>query len=288
MLIRPTVAIVGARNATMGGAENARAFARYLATHSWCVASGLPQGIDAAAHEGALEAGPQGASTVALMGTGIDLIYPRRCQALAERIAVQGALVSELPLGSPPKPYHFPKRNRLIAGISWGTLVVEASRQSGSLITAQLALENGREVFALPGSIHSPLSRGCHALIQQGATLIENARDILNELHPVTHANVKSNMVTRVSQSESKTDTPHGNQHKPECEPTLHTSSATQHVLAALGYEPVHVDTLVARTQLDSPCLVTELLKLELDGLIERLAGGHFQRLKGVGPKPIC
>jgi DNA processing protein len=186
-LAGPALAVVGARSATAAGMETARAFARHLAGQGWRVVSGLAQGIDAAAHEGALDAGPRGAGTVAVMGTGIDVVYPPRHGPLAGRIAAQGALVSELPLGTPARPGHFPRRNRLVAGLARGVLVVEAARQSGSLITARLAAENGREVFAIPGSIHSPLSRGCHALIRQGAKLVETARDITDELGAPAH-----------------------------------------------------------------------------------------------------
>ncbi|AWP68431.1 DNA protecting protein DprA [Bordetella holmesii 30539] len=178
LLNRPTLAVVGARNATPIGTQNARAFARHLAAHGWCVASGLALGIDAAAHEGALAAGPECGGTVAVLGTGIDRIYPTANRNLAHAIAAGGALVSEFALGSGAQAHHFPQRNRLVAGLARGVLVVEAARQSGSLITARLAGEGGREVFAIPGSIHSPLSRGCHALIRQGAKLVETAQDI--------------------------------------------------------------------------------------------------------------
>lgn len=181
-LSRPALAVVGARSASAGGMDNARAFARHLAAQGWCVTSGLAQGIDAAAHEGALAAGPQGGGTVAVIATGADIVYPARNRALAHRIAAGGAIVSELPLGTPAQRFQFPRRNRLVAGLSQGVLVVEAAVHSGSLITARLAGETGREVFAIPGSIHSPLSRGCHALIRQGAKLVETAQDILDEL----------------------------------------------------------------------------------------------------------
>ncbi|MBV6306853.1 DNA-processing protein DprA [Candidimonas humi] len=184
LLSAPTIAMVGARNASAGGIDNAQAFARHLAAQGWCIASGLAMGIDAASHRGALLAGPQGGGTVAVLGTGIDIIYPSRNHQLAHEIAEHGALVSELPLGTPGLPHQFPRRNRIVAGLARGILVVEAARQSGSLITARLATEIGREVFAIPGSIHSPLSRGCHALIRQGAKLVESAADILEELGP--------------------------------------------------------------------------------------------------------
>ncbi|WP_427184238.1 DNA-processing protein DprA [Bordetella bronchialis] len=297
-LAGPALAVVGARSATAGGMENARAFARHLARHGWCIVSGLAQGIDAAAHEGALDAGPQGAGTVAVMGTGIDRIYPPRHAGLAERIAAQGALVSELPLGSPALAHHFPQRNRLVAGLARGVLVVEAARQSGSLITARLAAENGREVFAIPGSIHSPLSRGCHALIRQGAKLVETARDITDELgaghpgagHPgAGHpgrglpgaggpgAGRPRHAPDGASDPAAESGTPartvaDGEPGEPDGEDA---------VLAALGHDPVHLDTILARTGLDTATLATRLLELELAGTIARLDGGRFQRLAG-------
>lgn len=202
MLSQPSLAIVGARNASLDGRDNAHAFAHHLATQGWCVVSGMASGIDGAAHEGALEAGRKEApgkaagsmaagskessrttgGTVAVLGTGIDVVYPSHHQALAERIAQAGALVSEFPLGTPALPHHFPRRNRVVAGLVRGVLVVEAASRSGSLITARLAGEYGREVFAIPGSIHSPLTRGCHTLIRQGAKLVECAQDITDEL----------------------------------------------------------------------------------------------------------
>jgi DNA processing protein len=275
-----SLAVVGARSATAGGVENARAFARYLAGHGWCVVSGLAQGIDAAAHEGALDAGPRGAGTVAVMGTGIDVIYPPRHAGLADRIAAQGALASELPIGSTAHPHHFPRRNRLVAGLARGVLVVEAARHSGSLITARLAAENGREVFAIPGSIHSPLSRGCHALIRQGAKLVETARDITDELGearpPATEAAVATPMDSRPTDS-AIAGTNRSNDHAGQAE----AAGGGDMVLAALGHDPVHMDTLLARTGLDSPTLGARLLELELTGVVARLDGGRFQRLAG-------
>ncbi|MDA0233611.1 MAG: DNA-processing protein DprA, partial [Proteobacteria bacterium] len=182
LLSRPGIALVGARSATAAGEANAEAFARTLAQQGLVVVSGLALGIDAAAHRGALAAGSTGAGTVAVIGTGIDRIYPARNAALAREIAAAGAVVSEFPLGTPPLQHNFPRRNRLIAGLAEGVLVVEAALGSGSLITARLATETGREVFAIPGSIHSPLSRGCHRLIRDGAKLVETAEDVVEEL----------------------------------------------------------------------------------------------------------
>jgi DNA processing protein len=218
----------------------------------------LAQGIDAAAHEGALEAGIVGAGTVAVMGTGIDRIYPAQHRELAHRIAAHGALVSELPLGTGALPHHFPRRNRLVAGLCQGVLVVEATKQSGSLITARLAAENGREVFAIPGSIHSPLSRGCHALIRQGAKLVETAQDITDELG----GSLPSERPTATSLAIE--DAVKQDEH-----PLLH----------ALGHDPLPLEVLQARTGLETAVLQAQLLELELNGLLTHLEGGHFQRL---------
>lgn len=296
-LAAPALAVVGARSATAGGMENARAFARHLAQHGWCIVSGLAQGIDAAAHEGALDAGAEGAGTVAVMGTGIDAIYPPRHAGLAQRIAAHGALVSELPLGSPALPHHFPRRNRLVAGLARGVLVVEAARQSGSLITARLAAENGREVFAIPGSIHSPLSRGCHALIRQGAKLVETARDITDELGAggKTPAARAPDARTRAGRPPGESGPETAARAPTECGSETGGQAPKENrprspgggreprdpVLAALGHDPVHLDTLLARTGLDSPTLGARLLELELAGMIARLDGGRFQRLAG-------
>ncbi len=250
----PSLAVVGARNATPGGQENARAFARHLAGHGWRVVSGLALGIDAAAHEGALDAGPDGAGTVAVMGTGIDRVYPASHRDLAHRIAAHGALVSEFPLGTGARPQHFPKRNRIVAGLARGVLVVEAAKQSGSLITARLAGESGREVFAIPGSIHSPLSRGCHALIRQGAKLVETARDITDELGGGPTPAVPART-------------------KPAPAPSAHP------VLDALGFDPLHLDAIQARCGMDTAELQAQLVELELQGRIARMDDGRYQRL---------
>lgn len=252
----PALAVVGARSATPGGQENARAFARHLASHGWRVVSGLALGIDAAAHEGALDAGAQGGGTVAVMGTGIDRIYPARHRELAHRIAAHGALVSELPLGTGALPQHFPKRNRIVAGLARGVLVVEAARQSGSLITARLAGECGREVFAIPGSIHSPLSRGCHALIRQGAKLVETAQDITDELGG---SPLPSRPASRAPAA-----------------PPL----PAHPVLEAMGFDPLHLDAIQARSGQDIADLQTQLVELELASRVARLDDGRYQRLK--------
>ena len=246
------IAIVGSRNPTPQGTDNARAFAAHLSAAGFTIVSGLALGIDGAAHEGGLSG--QG-STVAVVGTGLDRVYPRRHLKLAHRIAADGVILSELPLGTPPLPPHFPSRNRIIAGLSQGTLVVEAALKSGSLSTARLASEAGREVFAIPGSIHSPQSRGCHALIRQGAKLVETAQDILEELQPVPAIPAPA----AAASTPPITDGP---------------------LLAALGFDPVTLDALCARTGWAAAELSVRLFDLELDGRVARLPGQLFQRLK--------
>jgi DNA processing protein len=252
-----SLAIVGSRNPTPQGALNARQFAQVLAESGLTIVSGLALGIDGAAHEGALT-GHTGATdrlaTVAVVGTGLDRVYPRAHHALAHRISEQGLLVSEYPLGTPPLAANFPRRNRLIAGLSNATLVVEAALQSGSLITARLAAEQGKEVFAIPGSIHATQSRGCHALIRQGAKLVESAQDVLEDL---------PGMGT----------TPHP---AAASSPQTDTDDA---LLQALGLDPVSLDALQARTGLDIATLQARLMALELDGRVARLPGGLLQRL---------
>ena len=244
--------VVGSRQASAQGIDHAREFSAALAAQGVCIVSGLAAGVDGAAHEGSLQAG---GLTVAVVGTGLDRVYPARHQALAHRIVQQGAIISEYALGTPPLPAHFPQRNRLIAGLSQGTLVVEATLQSGSLITAQQALEQGREVFAIPGSIHAPQSRGCHALIKQGAQLVESAQDILDVLKP--------------RQSLLPLTTPDTTQHDPKTGDPL---------LRALGHDPIDLDTLSARTGMATDQLQARLLSLELEGCLARLPGGLFQQ----------
>lgn len=257
-LLANSLAIVGSRNPTPQGESNARQFARSFGSAGLCVVSGLALGIDGAAHEGALLGGGY---TIAVVGTGLDRVYPKKHLALAHRIALQGMLVSEYPLGTPPLVANFPKRNRLISGLSRGTLVVEAALKSGSLITARLASEQGKEVFAIPGSIHSPQSRGCHALIKQGAKLVEVAQDVLEELHFPALAEAAPAKALADSQ-ETALD-------GPDADP----------LLGALGFDVVSLDALLARTGLDTAQLQYRLLELELAGDIVRLPGGLFQRL---------
>ncbi|MEO6361825.1 MAG: DNA-processing protein DprA [Caldimonas sp.] len=253
LLARPSIAIVGSRNATPQGLENARAFGEHLSRAGWVVVSGLALGIDGAAHEGALQGG---AGTIAVVGTGLDRVYPARHRALARRIAEAGLLVSELSIGTPALPPHFPVRNRIIAGLSRGTLVVEAAVQSGSLITARLASEAGRDVFAIPGSIHSPQARGCHALIKQGAKLVDAAADIVDELGPREPARVPA----------------------AADEPATGRTPADP-VLDALGFDPAGLDELIARTGQSAAELSARLLDLELLGRVARLPGQLFQRI---------
>ena len=258
LLAQPCLAIVGSRSPTPTGADNARAFAAHLSAQGWTVVSGLALGIDGAAHDGALS-GP--GSTIAVVGTGLDRVYPAAHRSLAHRIAAQGLLLSEFPLGTPPLRAHFPMRNRVIAGLARGTLVVEAALQSGSLITARLAAEAGREVFALPGSLHSPQSRGCHALIKQGAKLVESAADILDELAPQGRGPEATAQASAI----------------PPAQAAL-LAEAGDAVLAALGHDPASLDALLARTGLPVGTLNARLLALELDGLVAHLPGGLFQR----------
>ena len=256
-----SLGVVGSRNPTPQGASNARAFARALGDAHIVVVSGLALGVDGAAHEGALEAAGDRPclATVALVGTGLDRVYPARHRALAHRIVRQGMLISEYPLGTPPLNQNFPKRNRLIAGLSQGTLVVEAALQSGSLITARLASEQGKEVFAIPGSIHSPQSRGCHALIRQGAKLVESVQDILEELRLEDAVRpTAANEAVAADRDPCAPDDP---------------------LLDALGHDPVGLDALGARTGWATGDLQARLLELELDGHIARLPGGLYQRV---------
>ncbi len=252
----PALSIVGSRNPTRGGRENAYEFAKHLGGCGFCIVSGLAQGIDTSAHKGALDAD---AMTVAFLGHGIDRVYPAGNRDLAHRISQNGALVSEYPLGSPPRREHFPQRNRLISGLSLGTLVVEAARRSGSLITARLAGEQGREVFAIPGSIHSPLSRGCHQLIKQGAKLVESAEDIVSELGA---------LAGHIMQNDS--DAEH---HEP---PSTDHDADYEILLNVLSYDPASADELAEDSGLTIDQVSSMLLILELEEKIEALSGGKY------------
>jgi DNA processing protein len=265
------VAIVGSRNPTPQGAQTAAQFGEALCAAGLCVVSGLALGVDGSAHQGALRGGQvgDGASTphwltVAVVGTGLDRVYPRQHQTLANDIARNGLIISEYLLGTAPLAHHFPKRNRLIAALGLGTLVVEAALKSGSLITAQMALNLNREVLAIPGSIHATQSHGCHALIRQGAKLVENAHDVLEELQLAPHQQV--NLFTQALATEDEA-----------------SLNDTEHALLVhMGYAPVSLDALQARSGLDTAALQAQLLTLELDGAVGRLPGGLFQRLATV------
>jgi DNA processing protein len=266
LVLDPGIAIVGSRNPTPQGAANARQFARALAGSGLCIVSGLALGIDGAAHEGALEGGISGHDrpvTIAVVGTGLDRVYPRRHHDLARRIAARGMLVSEYPIGTPPLAANFPRRNRIIAALSQGTLVIEAALQSGSLITARFAVEQGKEVFAIPGSIHSPQSRGCHALIRQGAKLVESAQDVLEELRIVPASGPATNTPDAAAAGAA------GDTQDPD----------HARLLQALGFDPVSLDVLQARTGLATAQLQAQLMALELAGELGRLPGGLFQRI---------
>jgi DNA processing protein len=254
LLDRAALAIVGSRTATPSGTRDAEAFAQVLSDAGLTIVSGLALGIDSAAHRGGLSGA---SSSVAVVGTGLDKVYPARNRELAHRLATEGALVSEFPLGTPPLAANFPRRNRVISGLTRGCLVVEAALRSGSLITARQASEQGRDVFAVPGSIHSPLSKGCHWLIKQGAKLVETAQDVLEEL----------GMAPPAASARSEDQAP----------PLQPHESA---VLTAMGFEPVDPDTICQRTNLAPDTAAAILLKLELDGYLSRLPGGLLQRMR--------
>ncbi|WP_233840551.1 DNA-processing protein DprA [Dyella sp. 2HG41-7] len=273
LLLHPQVAIVGARSASAAGKTNARAFARHLALAGFVVTSGLADGIDGAAHEAALEAGHP---TIAVVGTGPDLVYPRKHRELSGRVTAQGALVSEFPPGTAARADHFPRRNRIIAGLSLGTVVIEAGLQSGSLITARLAGEQGREVFAVPGSIHNPLARGCHRLIRDGVRLVESPTEIAETLVPAARAlgadlaqRLERNPAAPVGRAQSAAG---GWRDDPEY----------QRLLDVLGHDPMALDDLATRTGQSAAVLSSMLLMLELEGCVEGLPGGRYQLLPGL------
>lgn len=279
LLLYPQVAIVGARSASASGLVHARAFARALARAGFAITSGMADGIDGAAHAAALDAG---AATLAVIGTGPDRVYPRKHHALAQRIAAQGVLISEFPPGTAARADHFPRRNRIIAGLSLGTLVIEAGLRSGSLITARLAAEQGREVFALPGSIHNPLARGCHRLIRDGARLVETAVEIIETLAPAAR------MLGRELAVRLQTETGDETTREPVAEGAAGSSRDRfghcedpeyRRLLTELGYDAVTLDELVQRTGLSASALSSMLLMLELDARIESLPGNRYQRL---------
>jgi DNA processing protein len=257
------LAVVGSRNPTPAGRQTAEDFARHLSLAGLVITSGLATGIDAAGHEGALKAERP---TIAVMGTGLDRVYPARHRDLAHRIAARGVLVSEFPLGTEPRPGNFPMRNRIISGLSLGTLVVEAALRSGSLISARCATEQGREVFAIPGSIHNPLARGCHALIRQGAKLVETAQDILDELGPLAGAWAAADPL------EAGGDARAAETWSPDAE--------YKQLLDYIGYDPTSIDSLVSLSGLTPAEVSSMLLQLELGGYVASSPGGLYNRLK--------
>ncbi len=288
-LALPTIAIVGSRGATNQGSDFAAALASAFSAAGLTVVSGLALGIDTSAHLGAL-VGP--GSTAAVLATGLDRMYPKQNLALAERIVAEGgALLSEMPLGTAPLPALFPQRNRIISGLSLGVVVVEASVQSGSLVTARFAGEQGREVFAVPGSIHNPMARGCHQLIRQGAKLVESAADVLSELAPMIQGDF-ADLKTRLSENNGREVLPWQHAQHQQLKKSARTKPAsakstqaqppidaeTQQFLDLMGYDPVNIDRLVDLTGLGVAQLSGQLLGLELDGLIDKISGARYQR----------
>lgn len=255
----PSIAMVGSRHATPQGEKNAEDFAEHLCRHGLCVVSGMALGIDGAAHRGALKST---GATIAVVGTGLDIVYPAKHRELAHHIVQKGLMLSEFPLGTPSKAQHFPRRNRIISGLSIGCLVVEANIDSGSLITARLAAEQGRDVFAIPGSIHSPVTKGCHQLIKQGAKLVESTEDILNEIAP------------QLNNGCLQPNSPNGL--LPE---RANISPEAASVLACMGFDPIDFEQLLGASRLTAPALSTMLTLLELDGKVAGVHGGKYQRL---------
>ncbi len=267
-LWQPQLAVIGSRNPTAGGIANARDFAGTLARQGFTITSGLATGIDGTAHRAALDAG---AKTVAVLGSGLDRIYPARNRSLAQDISKQGVLVSEFPPGTGAKREHFPSRNRIISGLSLGVLVIEAALNSGSLITARLAAEQGREVFALPGSIHNPLAKGCHRLIRDGARLVETDAEILQELAPL------AGRLARSLEQQIRPASPE-NLVKPEPQPNLGDDPEYARLWDSLGHDPLSVDSLIASSGLTAKAVSAMLLMLELRGRVEAHPGGAFSR----------
>lgn len=258
LLNQPSIAIVGSRNASVQGEKNAEAFAHDLCAYGLCIVSGMALGIDGAAHRGALKAN---GSTIAVVGTGLDIVYPAKHRDLAHQIAERGLIISEYALGTPSKPQNFPKRNRIISGLSLGCLVVEANLQSGSQITARLAAEQGREIFAIPGSIHSPMSKGCHQLIKQGAKLVDCLQDIVEELKLDSIANIKSSFSNNESENADSDNSPSGR------------------LLNSMGFEAISLEHLVSISGLTVSEVSSMLMLLELEGKVSNLSGGQYQKI---------
>ena len=269
----PQLGIVGSRNPTQSGHNNAYEFAKHLAQTGLCITSGMALGVDGAAHQGAIDGkGP----TIAVIATGIDRVYPAKHRELAHKIAEQGAIVSEFPIGTHPDSRHFPRRNRIISALSYGVLVVEAALKSGSLITARLAMEQNREVFAIPGSIHNPLAKGGHQLIRQGAKLVETAEDILEEMSGVIDLNdhVSSNKQSEMKNSNFSEERP------PEEQQENNLDQEQNQLLDAMGYDPISIDQLVVATDFDAASIAATLLILELQNHVAGTGGGTYTRLK--------
>jgi len=270
-LVAPQIAIVGSRNASSGGLDHARSFAATLARAGFVITSGLAAGVDGMAHTGCLDAG---GTTIAVAGTGLDQVYPARHRDLARRIAGSGALVSQFPPGIGPLAGNFPARNRIISGMSLGVLVVEASLKSGSLITARLANEQGREVFAIPGSVHNPLSRGCHRLIREGARLVETADEVAGDLAPLAH-----DLASEIEHllAPGPADSPIGLEESSSL-PHMTEDPEYERLLEAVGFDPTPVDEIIERSQLTPAAVSSMLLMLELDGKVSAHAGGRYSR----------
>ena len=266
-LWQPQIAVIGSRNPTAGGLEHARDFAGTLARQGMTITSGLASGIDAAAHRAALDAG---AMTIAVNGTGLDLVYPRSSSRIAQGIRCQGAMVSELPLGAPPKPQHFPSRNRIISGLSLAVLVIEAGLNSGTLITARKAAEQGRDVFALPGSLNNPMAKGCHRLIREGARLVETTADIMQELGPVA-AELQMEIAQRL-------DVPEEAPSPPRQADDLLADPDYQALWNSIGYDPSSVDALIEKTGLTARATASMLLIMELKGMVKKQGSGRYVR----------
>lgn len=267
-LWQPQIAVIGSRNPTAGGLDHARDFAATLARQGMTITSGLASGIDTAAHKAALDVG---ALTIAVNGTGLDRVYPSSSREVAGRIRLQGAMISELPLGSPPRPQHFPSRNRIISGLSLAVLVIEAGLNSGTLITARKAAEQGREVFALPGSLNNPMAKGCHRLIREGARLVETTADIMQELGPVA-AELQIEIRQRLELSD---DTPEKPARAVE---NLLDDADYRTVWEVLGYDPKPVDSIIEQTGLSAREISSMLLMMELKGMVKKHGSGRYVR----------
>ncbi len=267
-LWQPQIAIIGSRNPTVGGLDHARDFASTLARQGMTITSGLASGIDSAAHVAAMNAG---ALTIAVNGTGLDRVYPASSEAVAERIRSQGAMISELPLGSPPRRQHFPSRNRIISGLSLAVLVIEAGLNSGTLITARKAAEQSREVFALPGSLHNPMAKGCHRLIREGARLVETTADIMQELGPVA-AELQMEIRQRLEQPDTDEEKP------AHCQQDLLGDSDYSSVWKVLAYDPKPLDAIIQQSGLSAREISSMLLMMELKGMVKRQSDGRYVR----------